>query len=102
MKILEILSWIGDFLVDTVILFLWVAAAPFLIAIWCWYHPVMAKMYAANALPLLWNGNWATRACLGIMILFALLPFSATRPFAKYTLKGLCLVGVLFYIIAIF
>jgi hypothetical protein len=101
MKILDILSWIGDFLVDTVILFLWLLAMPFLITAWCFYHPVQAKIYFVNALPLLVS-NWAACCVLLVMILVGMLAFDTARKFSSRVLKTALAVGVLFYIIAIF
>ncbi len=102
MELLKFIDWIFTFIKDTIILFLWVLAMPFLITVWCFYHPVQAKIYLVHALPLLWCGNWATRGCLVVMILLALLPFEATRPFAGKILKLACLAGLVLYIIAIF
>lgn len=103
MKLLRILEWLADFLVDTLILFIMVGfVIPFMIVCWCFYHPVLAKLYIANALPLLIGGNWATRGVLAVMILLAMLAFKYTHKFAATTLKLACLVGAGMYIIACF
>ncbi|MFY9646079.1 MAG: hypothetical protein WAK29_12925 [Terriglobales bacterium] len=97
----------ADFIIDVIIggyllIFYALGIAFILIPSWCYYHPAEAKMYAVNALPLLWYGNDGTRALLGIIVLFLLLIPDTTHNFAKYMFWLLGLVGLAAYIHAIF
>lgn len=101
MKLVQLLAWLGDFLVDAIILLGWVLATPFLVLCWCFYHPIEAKGYFVEAIPLLMS-NWATRCCLGVMVLIALSAFPSLRPVTLRILTTLIFIGLFFYIRAIF
>jgi len=64
------LAWILNFFWDTIRLMFWFFMSPILIITWCFHHPVEARLYAASAIPLLWNGNVGTR---GLLVFFVFL-----------------------------
>jgi len=99
---LKIADFVAGCIIGTIQLLFWVMFLPFLIICWCFYHPTLAKVYIANAIPLLWTNGWAGRAVLGIMILLLMLLPKPTHNFAKWTLQSLCLIGFVAYIVAIF
>ena len=58
------LAWVLNFIWGTIQLMFWFFMFPFLIVCWCFYHPAEARVYFVSAIPLLWNGSWATRGLL--------------------------------------
>lgn len=68
-RALSPLAWILNFVWDTIRLMFWFFMSPFVIIAWCFYHPVEARVYFVNAIPLLWGGGWVTRGILGFFVL---------------------------------
>jgi len=97
------LAWILNFIWGTIQLMFWFFMFPFLIVCWCFYHPAEARVYFVSAIPLLWNGSWATRGLLLFFLLLIASLFGRTMHKICWGIVKLALVaGLIWYIYMIF
>ena len=96
------LAWILNFIWDTFRLMFWFFMSPIFFT-WCFHHPVEARLYLVSAIPLLWNGNWATRGVLVFFVLLIASLFGKTmHRFCWGSIRLVLVAGLIWYIYMIF
>lgn len=97
------LAWILNFIWATLQLMFWFFMFPILIIVWCFYHPVEARLYFVSAIPLLWNGNWVTRGVLAFFVILIASLFGRTMHRICWGIIKLALLaGVIGYVYLVF